>query len=668
MTSVDVRRVHVAARTCRWQLLALTVLAAVSCASDLAQGEGDTPDVAVAAEELAITSGAGWVARHGMTGAQYQQEFNTRVDQGYRLTYISGYSQSNEARFAALFEKANGPAWIARHGLTSAQYQQQFDEHVGNGYRLVHVQGYTVQGVDYFAAIWDKSSGGAWIARHNMTAAQYQQQFDEHVGNGYRLLHVSGYGSSSERYAAIWHKASGPAWTARHSMTAAQYQQAFDTNVANGYGLKLVGGYPTANGVRYVAIWEKNAPRPWQARHGQSSAQYQQTFNDLRYQGYRPVVVSGYGTTGAAQYAALWQNDRMSAADLNTIDRHVNKVLNDSGAPAISLAIAKGGRLVFAKAYGKADVANNTAATTASLFRIASVSKPVTSTAVMRLVQQGQLDLDDTVFGPGALLGTTYGTQPYSARVRRITVRHLLNHTAGGWGNSNNDPMFLNAAWTQEQVIDWTLDNRPLDNEPGSNYAYSNFGYCLLGRIVENITGQGYAAFVQQSVLTPAGSTAMQIGGNTLAQRKANEVVYYGGAYGMNVTRMDAHGGWIASPIDLLRYSVRVDGFASPSDLLNATSRNLTSTGSTANPGYGLGWVLTTHNNTDAPCKASSATPCVVEWHNGSLPGTSSILVRTSGNFTWAAVTNTRENNPNIDGMMWEIVNNVSSWPSYDLF
>jgi hypothetical protein len=162
----------------------------------------------------------------------------------------------------------------------------------------------------------------------------------------------------------------------------------------------------------------------------------------------------------------------------------------------------------------------------------------------------------------------------------------------------------------------------------------------------------------------------MQIAGNTQADRKPNEVVYYGNdnPYGPNVTRMDSHGGWIASPVDLLHFLAHVDGFAPPPDILQPSSETAMSTGSSANSGYGLGWALTTHGVTDPPCSASASNPCTIYWHNGSLPGTESILVRTSGAFTWAAITNTRQNGPDIDSMMWNIVDNVSAWPSYDLF
>ena len=145
--------------------------------------------------------------------------------------------------------------------------------------------------------------------------------------------------------------------------------------------------------------------------------------------------------------------------------------------------------------------------------RLASVSKPITSTAVHLLIEQGRLALTDLVFGAGGILGTTFGTQPYSARVLQITVQHLLEHSAGGWANDGADPMFQQPGLSQADLISWTLDNAPLTSDPGTAYAYSNFGYCLLGRIFERVSGLSYGDFVRQSVLNPAGASQMVLAG-----------------------------------------------------------------------------------------------------------------------------------------------------------
>src|ERR1700687_5803197 len=104
--------------------------------------------------------------------------------------------------------------------------------------------------------------------------------------------------------------------------------------------------------------------------------------------------------------------------------------------------------------------------------------------------------------------------------------------------------MFAHEEMEPRHLIAWTLENLPLSQQPGTHYAYSNFGYCLLGRVIEKVTGQTYAAHVQQAVLGPCGISDMAIAGNTLADRRPNEVIYYGqngeDPYGMQVTRMDS--------------------------------------------------------------------------------------------------------------------------------
>lgn len=552
-----------------------------------------------------------WVARHGLTAAQYQAEFNALVSQGYRLVDVSGYAVGGQARYAAIWEKSPGPAWEARHGLTAAQYQAQFNALLGQGYRLICVSGYEVNGQDQYAAIWEKSSGPAWVARHGLTGAQYQAEFDRLAGQGYRLAHVSGYPVGGQaRYAAIWVRASGPAW---------------------------------------------------QARHGVSGAAYQQEFEDLRYQGYRPLQVSGFGIGGRDYYAGVWENRQFLAHELAGMETVVQQFMRDFNVPGMSIAIARQGRLVYARGFGLADTGAGERVTTRHRFRIASVAKPITSVAILTLVERGRLGLSDRVFGTQGLLGTSYGTMPYGANIDRITVRDLLEHTSGGWPNDTQDPMFRNPSMNHAQLISWVLDNRPLTNTPGTKYAYSNFGYCLLGRIVERVTGEPYERFVRREVLAPCGIREMAIAGNTLADRQPWEVRYYGqggeNPYGMQVSRMDAHGGWLASAIDLVRFGVRVDGFATRPDILGRATILEMATPTLPGSGYAKGWQVNSAGNW---------------WHTGSLPGTGSILVRTSGGFCWAALVNTRSLSPDffsrLDNGMWDVVGKVSTWPTHDLF
>src|SRR6202012_3927110 len=149
-----------------------------------------------------------------------------------------------------------------------------------------------------------------------------------------------------------------------------------------------------------------------------------------------------------------------------------------------------------------------------------------------------------------------FGPPPYQSGVDQITIDHLLTHTAGGWPNDGRDPATHNPQWSLRALIDWAIHNVALDRTPGTNFAYSNFGYCVLGRVIEHLTGQRYDDFVRQDVLRHSYVTGMAIGGNTLAERQPMEVRYDGQRgeqpYAWNVARTDSYGGWVARPTDLV--------------------------------------------------------------------------------------------------------------------
>ena len=258
---------------------------------------------------LALTvSGAAeaqqWVSRHGMTSAQYQSWFDTYKAQGYRLTDIDAYSVGGKGYYAAVWSKTGSGAWVARHGLQAPAYQQTFDNLTAKGYAPAFIDAMSL-GSGLFAGFWQKS-GGAWVARHGLSGQKYQQEFNKWVGQGYRLVDVSGYSVNGQaRYAAIWKKQGGSAWQARHGMSSASYQQTFDAMKAQGYRPVHVDGY-TVNGKPYfAAIWDKGRGG-WVARHGMSGSQYQAEFDKWAAQGYRLVAVSGYEAGGKARYAAIW--------------------------------------------------------------------------------------------------------------------------------------------------------------------------------------------------------------------------------------------------------------------------------------------------------------------------------------------------------------------------
>jgi D-alanyl-D-alanine carboxypeptidase len=347
---------------------------------------------------------------------------------------------------------------------------------------------------------------------------------------------------------------------------------------------------------------------------------------------------------------------------ISAIDKNVAAFMSQYNIPGMSIAITLNDKLVYANAYGKASVENNQAVTTQSLFRISSLSKQITSAAIMRLLDEGKLSLNQTVFGTGSILGNTYGAQPYGPGITNITVGELLHHTGGGWPDNSTDPFGSNFSYTIPQLMDWGLNNVPLlDTIPGRSYHYSHFGYTVLGRVIEKITGLPYSQAVQQMVLQPSGIPDMQIAGNTLAARLPNEVEYYGqnntDPYYIPVSRMDAANGWVASATDLARFLVHVDGMSNLT-ILSPNAVTAMTTGSHAKPNYGCGWELDQYNI----------------FHHGLWPGTgaSQAITTQNGNFNYVILANTGSSDPNfgtnMDNIFWNAIGNIRTWPGYDLF
>lgn len=576
---------------------------------------------------------AEWAARHGLTGAQYQQAFNDYSKKGFRLTSVSGYESGGGARYAALWSKQPGPAWSARHGLNPQQYQAAFDDFAKQGYRLTFVNGYAVGDKPYYAAIWEKKAGPAWRARHGLTAEQYQAAVTDLSKDGYALSHVSAFSiGGSPRFAAIFEKG-GPAWAARHGLTPAEYQNAFNDFAKQGYRLKLVSGYKQGNSDRYAAIWIKSGGPQWSARHGITGTNYQAVFDNYRYQSWEPRYIEAFNSSSGVRFNGVWENTTFKAQDLALIENKVRAYMKANDIPGMSIAISKDKRLVYAAGFGDADVEKNELVGPSHRFRIASVAKPVTVVAVKRVIQDTNLTENSKVFGSNSVLGGQYATPSDNEQIEDITVDHLIRHRAGflridADGNAS-DPMFAYTGTTHKGLIEWALKNYPLGYAPGtdpglpSEDTYSNFGYSLLGRVIEARTGKTYENYVRDTILKPAGATGMVIGGDKEADRKPNEVKYYGsGAYSsVKPQRFDSHGGWIATPTDLLRF-MRHE---------------------------------TVLSNSYA--------------HYGSMSGTNSVYRRRSDGLGYAVTANSSKGDvEEIDAMLKEIVEGVSSWPSINLF
>jgi CubicO group peptidase (beta-lactamase class C family) len=415
--------------------------------------------------------------------------------------------------------------------------------------------------------------------------------------------------------------------------------------------------------------------------------------------------VSGHGRTrrrflqGAAALAAApaWRARSAqlpvtgkSQPETEPLDAAMAAFMARTGAPGATLAITRRGRLVYARGFGWSDPEATVPAQPDGLFRIASVSKSLTATAVLQLAERGKLSLERPVTEALGLAGAQ------DDRWQRITPLQLLRH-GGGWRHGDADPMFASAQIAQalgvalplapEHLLDYML-RQPLQFDPGTRYAYSNFGYFLLGRLIETASGQPYGEYVRARVLAPLGIRGMVLGRSALEGRQPGEARYRSSRRSRSVVApvgrevpdpygawplelMAANGGWLASAVQLARFACAFDD-AQASPLLAPRSLALMHERPAGDPGIvvrgnhpGCGWFVWPPGAHAHRAQATST---------GLLEGTAAYLMRRSDGINWAVLFNAHLDT---DGKLLMLrfrdessawFDAIRAWPEHDQF
>ena len=384
-------------------------------------------------------------------------------------------------------------------------------------------------------------------------------------------------------------------------------------------------------------------------------------------------------------FSLLLDNQYSDFEETRVIDRQINSFIKRWRIHGASLAITKDERLVYAKGFGIANSETDEEVKPGHLFRIASVSKLITAVAIMKLYEEGEVDLDETVFGEFGILNDSIFTAYRDTRLEQITVRHLLNHTAG-WSRYSGDPIFnslyiarkmdVKSPASFDDLLQYTLSRR-LNYKPGTRYSYSNFGYVILGEIIERKSGMPYQDYVVMNLLKPLDIHDMHIGKSFYHQKYPNEVryhssagkmisysmdgsgekvpIYYGGN---NIELLGPAGGWVASAPELIKFLTATDGFTEQPDILTPGTVALMSNPDIAGKGL-FGWRGSDRYGT--------------WWRTGYLTGSSALMVRQKDGVNWVVMINTSTYKHSrihryVSSMMFRAVNQVNEWPVIDLF
>jgi CubicO group peptidase (beta-lactamase class C family) len=183
-----------------------------------------------------------------------------------------------------------------------------------------------------------------------------------------------------------------------------------------------------------------------------------------------------------------------------TIDSYINEQLSENLIPGISLAVVQDGKVIYAKGYGYANLEHEVAAKPETVYQLASVSKQFTAAGVMLLVEDGKIELDESI--------KTYLTDAPESW-QNITVRQLLNHTAG-LGDYPYETFDFRQPKTEDEILNYIYQSE-LMFEPESRFSYSNFGYITLSILISKVSGQSFGDFMTERIFAPLDMSATTV-------------------------------------------------------------------------------------------------------------------------------------------------------------
>jgi D-alanyl-D-alanine carboxypeptidase len=309
----------------------------------------------------------------------------------------------------------------------------------------------------------------------------------------------------------------------------------------------------------------------------------------------------------------------LSPADIVKIDAVVRNAMRTEHLSGVEIGIGRNGRVLFAKGYGLRDRQHHLPATATTVFPVGSITKSFTATAVMTLVQQGKIALDSPI-------ARYLSSVPHGAEV---TVRELLDQTSGLPDYLLNKPLYrsiLTSTVLPRSIAQYVqlIRGKPLLFKPGSKWAYSNTNYAILGMLIEKVSGEPYARFMNEHIFDPFGLARTQVMrstpplGNDVADGYNYDKTGYVAVPPQSMSWANSAGAIASDAADLISF----DGRFFAGEIVSLSSVRTMLTPPRNRPmvvshdvrnnlagGYGFAWV----SGRDEGRK--------LEWHNGGLIG-----------------------------------------------
>jgi hypothetical protein len=415
---------------------------------------------------------------------------------------------------------------------STQQLFDAIDDKAANGFMVKSLCGYQINRHVNYIVLWERMSIVGQFIDVDMNADQFEIKLAQMNHQRMKPIYVCTYRSVSDQlvYAGVWHRLAIDERYVHWLMEFDSIDKCFDSD--RRFSNENYYAYifqPTLDSRRLndtktihcLAHWRKGYGNDYRIETGSNITKMLENWTISSMNPTRAYAIH-YNSTNY-YYLIMWSDRSGSFSWINrsipmhqligsvptpSIDAQLMHLMRSNELPGLSLAIAYREQLIIAKTFGYANIRQRTQLTVSNRFRIASVSKSITTVAIFRLIETGRLtSLDQKVFGDThTILGHRFGRLPYNRFITAITVRHLLEHTVGAWSNRLKLEFNRTDLADRNEFLSWLIDSHPPRFTVGSRYVYSNIGYMFLGRIIEKLSSIGsYEKYVYNEIFAKCG-------------------------------------------------------------------------------------------------------------------------------------------------------------------
>jgi CubicO group peptidase (beta-lactamase class C family) len=484
---------------------------------------------------IATTLPAQFVGYHDVSSSSHQASFTSLTGQGYRLKQLSVAGGLATPRYSAIWVQESGPAWVSSHGMTQAAYSTWRTNWLNQGYRAKIVTAAGSGANTVFAAVFVNDGVAATDVIAN-SEASFEAVCTLNREGGRIAVSVDIHGTdTAPLYCAVWEpNTNNTVWGWKVDAVHADFADTWNAYYPVNARIAALG---MSDSQRYVSIWHDDRVGAWATRSNYTSSGYATQYTTLTNAGYEPIVIASGGTGTGLRVSGCFAQSRTPLPRAMTytgqyrsqfaaFDTYMTNAMQSSGARNAALAITKDGRLVFARGYTWGEAGTQVTQPT-SVFRIASLTKVLTSMAIHEMVDDGLVSLNDQ---PKALIGAPNGTTNFN----NCTLRNCLEYTSGLIRDYSGIPIADFATTgtpilpaTHWQGIQW-LAVQPVQHTLGNWGEYSNSAFLLASQVVRQTSGYGsMQSYLQAKFYNPLGITRARVAASEIGSLPSDEIRGY---------------------------------------------------------------------------------------------------------------------------------------------